>query len=234
MPRRLRTALVGGVAVLTFAACGGAASTASPGDVTSPDVTAPSPSIGASPSVDVGASPSFDASPSADASPSTGLGGVGASPSASLDTNADPDLAARIPATVGDVTLQVVSLRGADFLAQAPSSDVGDALEQAGADPEDVSVAIGVGLEADTQLVVAAFRVVGADADTLERSFEDAATAGDPNVTVDRITIAGTEVVQVDPGSDALGSILWTEDDTLFLVQTADPQLRNEAVEALS
>lgn len=247
MSRPVRATALAGVIALV-AACGGTTpspATASPAPSASPvGSPASSPDASAtgspSPSTDTSASPGTSASPSADAA-GGGTGGASASASASADTGGSIGseqlgaLEDEIPGRIGGVTLRTTSFTAADVPDAAIDPALGAGIGAISTDLLNSAVAIGIGTDVSRPLVVTLVHVPGGRAGTLESSFAEAMEAVNRgNVTVRERTVAGQTVTEVNAGSDAIGTVLWAEGETLYVVQSVDAQLRTAAVDALA
>lgn len=235
----LAVALVGVVAIA--AACGGATGPSSTATVNG------SPAAGASASPAASGSPAMSASPGASASAGTSPGASGAAASASAGTGgAQPSgvvsigsgelaaLEAQIPPRIGGVSLQTMSFTAADLADAGIDPALGAGIGAVSTDLLNSAVALGVSLDVSRPLIVTLVSVPGARADALEATFaEQMRKVNRGNVTVRDRTVAGTEVIEVNAGSDTIGTVLWADGNTLHVVQSVDAGLRSAAVEAL-
>jgi hypothetical protein len=155
-------------------------------------------------------------------------GSFGAFPS--FDLNGDPELAARFPDTVGGEPLEVQSFRG-DVFGQMGGADPSFQafLDSVGADLEDVSVAFGGSMsQTGTDfLSVAAFRVLGASEDDLEREFIAASEEAGEMSGITEANIGGKDVwTATDPTGETEGQVvLYANDDTLYFLTGTDAQV---------
>jgi hypothetical protein len=165
--------------------------------------------------------------PTAEPSESEGAGEtVGAFPS--FDLNGDPELAARFPDTVGGEPLSVQSFRGDVFMQAGGSDPSFDAfLESVGAELDDVSVAFGSSMSAESPLTVGAFRILGASEDDLEREFIAASEEAGDVSGLEQTSIAGKDVWSAsDPSGTAGTSVfIYTKDDTLYFLTGNEEQV---------
>jgi len=241
MSRPIRAvALVGVVAIA--AACGG---TTSPG---SSATLGGSPSAGASASPAGSAWPVASASPGAAASAGTSPAGSGAAPSASAgnggaqpsgDVSIGSDelaaLEAQIPDRIEGVGLRTMSFTAADLADAGIDPALGAGISAVAPDLLNAAVAIGISTDPSRPLVLTLVEVPGGSADELESTFADRMReVNRGNVAVRERTVAGTEVIEVNAGSDAIGTVLWADGSTLHVVQSVDAGLRTAAVEALA
>ena len=217
---RLILALVA-IMALALAAC------SSPG-------TSPSSSASAAPTTAVSeeASPSEEASASAEAS-SSEL----ALPSIDLPSSA-PELEDALPDTVGDVTLQKFSMRGAEFLQQGgDNQEFSDFLERLDAEPEDVSVAFAFGADAAnaSPVSVFAFRVEGANTDDLTRELQGSLESDGTAADLSETNIGGKDVLVGESTDDSQpGSVyLYGVGDIVFFIAAADEAQATEILSQL-
>ncbi|HET7725935.1 MAG TPA: hypothetical protein VFK54_01295 [Candidatus Limnocylindrales bacterium] len=240
MSRPIRAvALVGVVAIA--AACGG-----STGPSSSDAGGSPTAATSASPATS--GSPATSASPSASASAGTSPAASGVAPSASAGTGgAQPSgdvsigsaelaaLQAQIPDRIEGVALRTMSFTAADLADAGIDPALGAGISAVAPDLLNSAVAIGISTNMAQPLVVTLVDVPRGSADELESAF--AARMREVNrgdVTVRERTVAGTEVIEVNAGSDSLGTVLWADGTTLHVVQSVDAGLRTAAVEALA
>jgi hypothetical protein len=206
---RLILALVA-VMALTLAAC------SSPGSSPSSSVASAEPS-----SASEEASPSQEASASADASSSEM-----ALPSIDLPNSA-PELEDALPDSVGGITLQKFSMRGAEFLQQGgDDQEFQDFLERLDAEPDDVSVAFGFGADPANGAVLSvfAFRVEGASTDDLTRELQGSLESDGSAANLTKKNIGGKDVLVGESTDESSpGSVyLYGVGDIVFFVSASD------------
>lgn len=240
MSRPIRAVVLVGVVAIA-AACGG---TTGPGS----SAAGGSPTAGTSASPATSGSPATSVSPSASASAGTSPGASGVAPSASAGSGgAQPSgdisigstelaaLEAQIPPRIGGVALRTMSFTAADLADAGIDPALGAGISAVAPDLLNSAVAIGMSTNMAQLLVVTLVDVPGASGDELESAFAARMReVNRGNVTVRERTVAGTEVIEVNAGSDALGTIVWADGTTLHVVQSADAGLRTAAVEALA
>jgi len=204
-------------AALALAAC------TTTGASGSPAASAPAPGsaeTSAAPSTDASASASADAS----ASPS-------ASAAASADSGGAGDLAAKIPATVGDVELSVSSTDGEAYVRANVNRQLSPILTALNKTPTDINVATATGSAVGgATLFIDAVQVTGADAEALVTAFQTAAEAS-PGTTVEAADVGGKSVVKATTTSYTLA--VYASGDTLFYVQSPNAELVDQAIAAL-
>jgi hypothetical protein len=214
------------LSALVVAACAG--TTGSSGSPAA-SVPAASPSAAAS----TGASASADASASAGASGSAGASAsasAGASSGASADAGGG-DLAAKIPATVGDVAMSATVIDGESYVKANVNRQLAPILTALNKTPTDVTVATATGsIEGGATLFIDAVQVSGADAAAMVTAFQTAATAS-PGTTVEAADVGGKQVVTATTTSYTLA--VYGSGDTIFYVQSPDAELVDQAIAAL-
>ena len=218
---RLILALVA-IMALALAAC------SSPGTSPSSSEASAAPTT----AVSEEASPSEEASASAEAS-SSEL----ALPSIDLPSSA-PELEDALPDTVGDVTLQKFSMRGAEFLQQGgDNQEFSDFLERLDAEPEDVSVAFAFGADAAnaSPVSVFAFRVEGANTDDLTRELQGSLESDGTAADLSETNIGGKDVLVGESTDDSQpGSVyLYGVGDIVFFIAAADEAQATEILSQL-
>jgi hypothetical protein len=151
---------------------------------------------------------------------------VGAFPS--FDLNGDPELASRFPDTVGGQPLSVQSFRGDVFMQAGGSDPSFDAfLDSVGAELDDVSVAFGTSMSAESPLTVGAFRILGASEDDLEREFIAASEESGDVSGLTQTSVGGKDVWSAsDPsGTAGMSVFIYTKDDTLYFLTGNEEQV---------
>ncbi|HYH91541.1 MAG TPA: hypothetical protein VD763_00155 [Candidatus Saccharimonadales bacterium] len=211
------------------AACG---TTGGSGTTTSsaPSAAA-SAAASAAPSTDASGAPSGDASaaPSGDASAAPS-GDASAAPSASGATGGG-DLASRIPATVGDVTLTGTTVDAESYIRSNVNRQLTPIVAALGKAPTDVTVATSSGAAAGGQtLFLDAVQIAGADTAAAQEAFQTAAAAV-PGSEVATADIGGKQVVTVTTPSYTLA--VFGIGDTIFYVQSPDADLVEQAITAI-
>ena len=227
----IRTAIVlvaiGLAAIL--AGCAGATATpiASAVPVT-PGLATPPPAAPATPAPATAAP--------ATAPPAGGAPGS-ASPSFSIPSfslpSADKDLEGRLPDAINGVKLLKLSFKGTDFLGSGNSSskDLTDVLASLGKTPADLSIAVASDATGQLEMSLGAFRIAGADANTIITKFISASQKDSPDVKVSQANVGGKTVTQVDdPNSSSGPSYFYSSGDTVFFVETVDPALAAAAI----
>lgn len=201
---RLRT-IAGMTLVVILAACGPAAS----GGSTEPDASEGQ----ASQAQSSGGGPE----------PSFGEGVVG-------------ELEALIPDTVGDLTMQPeTSMQGNEYLLD-PDGDPSmlQFIQDVGVSPNDISMAIGSGSNADFSSTVVMFviQAQGANSDALLDAFKQAmATDASPAPVWTSANVGGKQVQS--SGDDFATSYVYTKGDDIFWIFATDPEIAAEILSGL-
>jgi hypothetical protein len=146
-----------------------------------------------------------------------------------------PELAALLPATVGDHQIEITSLTGADFLGEDPGSRaVLAALRDAGLDASDLKVAEGYDSLAETDLQLLAVTIDGLPVGRTRDIVLDVwLAASGPGVTTDTVTLDGEEWMRIDYGDDSRKDYVLLKDDVVIDVTTSDRELAEQVAAAL-
>jgi hypothetical protein len=203
-------AALGALAVL-LAACGGSAT--------------PAPSA-AAPSVEPSASPGASAAAYASASPAAS----GALPSIGFP-NLDATLEALLPSTFNGVTLQKLSMKGAQFLGQDPTSDITTAVTALGLTTADVSVAMAADPTGAMSVTFAAIRFAGAESVRLLQVFQAAAQGSGSPVT--SANVGGRDVIRSQDTAGGTFSYFYVRNDVVLAVTAADDASAAPALQVL-
>lgn len=173
--------------------------------------------------------------------PASSPSATSAEPSAASSESAEPslpsgaeDLEALIPDTIGGVTLQKLSMRGNEFANSGSASpEAEEFLRNLGVSPDDVSVAIGFGVSAEsgTGVAVFAFRAEGADSGRLLQTFKDATDAErDAPLAWESVNIGGKQVERATDPEQNNRVYLYVTGDLLVFVATTN---EDDAAEVL-
>lgn len=153
--------------------------------------------------------------------PSPAAPSPGSSSAAGL--HADPELEARMPASIGGQILAVQSLGGAAVLGEADEAALQpllDVIAAQGRTLDDLSIAVGV--NEDSSVVITALRVAGADASALVDGVLGLASPED-QVSQAPGQIAGKDVIVV---TDRTGvQQFYPMGDILWIIRAAEPAL---------
>ena len=225
MRRHLFAPLAASAVLAVFvAACGGSATAA-------PSAAAPSAAESVAPSVAPSTVPSPSSEASAAPAESTAPAASGALPSIALPSfNADKDLEALLPSTFGGTTLQKFSLKGADFLAQDPTSDFNKMVTGLGLSATDVSVAAASDAAGKLDVTFAAIRFAGADSGKLLQVFQAASQAS--GELIGSVNLGGKDVIKTKDSSGTF-SYLYVRNDVVLGVTTKDDTTAAKALAVL-
>jgi hypothetical protein len=159
-----------------------------------------------------------------------------------MDMNADPELEARLPDTIGGEPVMKYSIGGEFIQMMGQASGEGDPSFQAfldafGAEASDISMAIAAPQSAseDNPISITAFRVRGASASDLREQFLSSVEDTGDVSGFDNKTLAGKEVLAAaDPTGQlqGLSFYLYTKDDTIYWM-TGTEELVTEILGAL-
>lgn len=169
-------------------------------------------------------------------------GGPNGSPDASVQPTPIPsmtpeDLADLIPDRAGGITLFKFPMTGEEFLDGAPDPAFAALLADLGADTEDISVVSAIGANEDESetAIVFAFRVAGADAETMISAFEDISDSSGSPLDWHEETIGGKSVQVSSTNADFEDPIvLYATGDILFFVTTTDGSITEDILRALT
>lgn len=208
-----------------LAACAGTfGPPAFPAPTTSPSVPATAPSASA---------------PGAPSSGAVASDSPSDSPEPSVDAHGVPDLEALLPAKVGNVVLERLSLSGHDFYSTGTAETQGrldDMLSKLGKTVSDLTVADAGDPTGIAVLEVGAFRVAGADSAQLLSEWVASNQAASPGrIQVSNVTVDGRALTKLlDTGRPVGGTIhAFVKGDVIFLVDADDPTLLSSALAQL-
>jgi hypothetical protein len=200
---RLRAAAGAALIAFVIAAC---TAGASPGDEPTEEPT-PTPTPATEPSED-GSGPSF--------APGAG------------------DLDSILPDEVGGITLEYQFAEGPGVLgSEGITPEVQDFLDRVGADMDDVSSAIGIGIdEAGGIVSIFAIRVGGADSDSLRDEFRQVMEE-DADSVFTEANVGGKDVLAFGTAGQEADGFMYVHDDVVFMVGASTPELSEEALSLL-
>jgi len=190
-------------------------------------------------------SPSPLASGAASAEPTTDTAGLpsDAPTDAPADSNApgdsfspaSPVLEARMPKAINGVTLSVQSAVDATNLSNGPDGRaLNAAIVQLGKQATDLEVAVANDDSGSIDLTIIGFRADGVAAADLRKAVLEAwLAAGTPGVVSSNVPLSGAQVTKVSYGDNGADEYVVTVDDSVFVLETADPSLAQAAVAAL-
>ncbi len=125
---------------------------------------------------------------------------------------ADAELEAMFPTSLGGETLQVLSMKGTDFMGSgAAGTEIAPVLQQLGKSPADLSVAFG----GTMNISVFAFRVQGVPADQFLSAYTQSAQSAQGSTITDTSFGGKSAKKVVATGQDAVylylhGDVVWT------------------------
>ena len=196
MYRRLALTAACAVLAVVTAACGGSAA-ASQSAAASAVVASAAPTASPAPTDIASTAPTASATPVASTAPTAS----GAVPSIGIP-NQDTNLEAVLPKTFNGVTLQKVSIKGAQYL--SGSAELTKAVTELGLTAADVSVAIASSGGSANGATFVAMRFAGADSGKLLQVFQAASVASGEVVTP--ANVAGKDVLKT---TDKAGAITY-------------------------
>lgn len=168
------------------------------------------------------------------ASQGAGASQGGAEPSFSEGVVAD--LEALIPDTVGELTMNKTSARGDAYLISPDSApEMVQFVQDLGISPNDVSIAIGSGFNADFSNSVFMFviRAKGADSNALRGAFKNVMNS-DPEASPVEWAAANVGGKQVETSVSDGGSLyLYAKGDVLFWITASDPDTAAQIISDL-
>lgn len=160
-------------------------------------------------------------------------------PEPSVDRHGVPDLEALLPARVGDVDLERLSLSGHDFYvlgSDVSRGQLDDMLRRLGKSVADLTVADAGDPTGKAVLEVGIFRVAGAPADRLLAEWIASTKASKPGQISDaKATVDGRTLTQLVDATKPVGgkTLAFVKGDMLFLVAADDPILVSSALAQL-
>jgi hypothetical protein len=155
--------------------------------------------------------------------------------SGAVESPAAPDLIAKLPTQVGDVTLTADSADGSSILGEDQGSRaILAALRAAGKEATDMRVAQAYDSNSQSDLSILAVTVDGMPIDKTQALVMEAwLTATGTGVTRSTVTLGGKEWTRVDYGDGGTMDYVRSSDPNVFVITTADPALAAQAAAAL-
>ncbi|TMB50012.1 MAG: hypothetical protein E6J50_06740 [Chloroflexi bacterium] len=203
---RFRTSAVAGLLTVMLAACASNSGAATP---------TPSPT------------------PTPVPTPSTGASASGLLPSFSLPSNAK-ELEALIPDTLGGVKVTKGSMKGSDFVNSSSSNpELKTFLDSIGKSLNDVSAAFGFVASGSSGSAVLAFRVQGVDNAKLVDAFKSSSNISGTTMTWTSANVGGKNVQEAKDPDTQTSTYVYGTADLLFLVETNDTKIAQEALQHL-
>ena len=172
------------------------------------------------------------------AAPSDDLGAVDSlDPGASdvAESPAAPELLARLPAQVGDVTLSSDSASGSTILADDQGSRaILAALREAGREPDDLKVAQAYDESGNSDLAILVVTVDGMPiAKTKDLVLNSWLSATGAGVTTSKATLGGKEWEVIDYGDEGAKDYVRVDGNDVIVVTSSDPGVAEATVSAL-
>jgi hypothetical protein len=203
---RFRAAAGAAFTAILIAACSGASSPAADDTPTEEPTATPAPSVEAS---EDGSGASF--------APGAG------------------DLDSILPDQVGGITLEYQFAEGEGVLgSEGITPEVQDFLNRVGANTDDVSSAIGIGIDQASGGIISIFaiRVAGADEGSLRDEFQQVMEE-DADSVFTEATLGGKEVMSFGTAGQEPDGYMYVHDDVVFMVGGSTPELTVEALSLL-
>ena len=160
----------------------------------------------------------------------------GASDAVPSDTPASAVLESLIPQTVGGTTLTVRSITDAVNIANDPPGRAIDAaVLSLGKQATDLEIGYGYDASGTVDLTIIGFRLPGISPEVLRPIILRTWLANEgPGVTTTQVNLSGTPATQVSYGDSGADEYLFVFKDSVFVVETADSDLANQAVVAIT
>jgi len=178
-----------------------------------------------------GATPSPTPSPTPVPTPSASASG--ALPSFNLPSNAK-ELEALLPDTLGGAKVTKASMKGSDFVNSSSSNaELTAWLNSVGKSLNDVSAAFGFVASGTSSNAVFAFRVAGVDNGKLIDEFKKSSDTSGPAMTWTSANVGGKNVQKATDSSQNATVYLYGSADLMFIVETNDPAIAQEALSHL-
>jgi len=145
--------------------------------------------------------------------------------SGAVESPAAPDLVARIPGTVGSVTLTPDSASGSTILGDDQGSRaILAALRAAGREPDDLRVAQAYDDSGNTDLSVMVITVDGMPIDkTKDLVLDSWLSATGPGVTRAPVTLGGKSWDRIDYGDEGAKDYVRVDGEDVIVITTSDP-----------
>ncbi len=166
-------------------------------------------------------------------------GGPSDSPEPSVDSHGVPELEALLPAKVGDVALERLSLSGKDFYSTgtpATQARLDTFLKSLGKTVADLRVGDAGDPTGKAVIEVGAFQVLGTKSDQLLSEWVASTQAASPgHISVSNTTIDGRALTKLIDGTRDVGGTTYAfaKGDIVFLVNADDAALVSSALDQL-
>ena len=172
-------------------------------------------------------------SPTPVPTPSTGASASELLPSFSLPSNAK-ELEALLPDTLGGAKVTKASMKGSDFVNSSSSNaELTAWLNSVGKSLNDVSAAFGFVASGSSGSAVLAFRVQGVDNAKLVDAFKSSSNISGTTMTWTSTNVGGKNVQEAKDPDTQTSTYVYGTADLLFLVETNDTKIAQEALQHL-
>jgi hypothetical protein len=145
------------------------------------------------------------------------------------------DLDSILPDEVGGITLQYQFAEGANVLgSEGITPEVQDSLDRVGANMDEVSSAIGIGIDeaSGSILSIFAIRVAGADEGALRDEFRQVMEE-DADSVFTEANVGGKDVLAFGTAGQEADGYMYVKGDIVFMVGGSTPELTEEALSLL-
>ena len=146
------------------------------------------------------------------------------------------DLDSILPDEVGGIALEYQFAEGEGVLgSEGITPEVQDFLNRVGANTDDVSSAIGIGIDQASGGIISIFaiRVAGADEGSLRDEFKQVMEEEDGESVFTEATLGGKEVMSFGTAGQEPDGYMYVNDDVVFMVGGSTPELTGEALSLL-
>jgi ABC-type glycerol-3-phosphate transport system substrate-binding protein len=165
----------------------------------------------------------------------TGSAPTGGLPSVAIPSFAESaQLEATLPTSVGGVTLQTGSLNVLNLYLNGNTAANFLTVMIAGLGVSPAQVGVAAAADSGGQIQIAAGQFNGVTSAAIQTQIETVAKAQDPNVTLANTTIGGKSVTTATyPNSHTGPVVAYVTGDTLYLLQSSNPALVEDALKQL-
>ena len=145
------------------------------------------------------------------------------------------DLDGILPDEVGGITLEYQFAEGQGVLgSEGITPEVQDFLDRVGANTDDVSTAIGIGVDEESGGIISIFaiRVAGADEGSLRDEFRQVMEE-DADSVFTEASVGGKDVLAFGTAGQDPDGFMYVRGDVVFMVGGSTPELSEEALSLL-
>jgi hypothetical protein len=145
------------------------------------------------------------------------------------------DLDSILPDEIGGITLEYQFAEGPGVLgSEGITPEVQDFLDRVGANMDDVSSAIGIGVDEASGGIISIFaiRVAGADEGSLRDEFRQVMEE-DADSVFTEANVGGKDVLAFGTAGQESDGYMYVHDDVVFMVGGSTPELTEEALSLL-